>query len=182
MKNNGTIEWLKQNTFTIAAIVWALFITYVVFICHGLSMEQEPQIVYETVTEFVEVDTGLIPYYQEIADKITVEEYHLLAAITYLESGNQSPVGQRAVIEVVFNRVLDDRFPDTVKGVLSQDGQFSTWKNRGAAQPTQEQYDAIDTTLLTIEPILQPEVVFFASIDMNRTLYERIGGHNFYIG
>lgn len=182
MKQYPIVDWFKSNSFTVAAVIWALFITYVVVICHGLNMEQEPQIIYETVTEFVEVDTGLIPYYQEIADHMTVEEYHLLATVTYLESANQSPTGQRAVVEVVFNRVLDERFPNTVKGVLSQDGQFSTWKNRSTAKPTQEQYDAIDATLLTTEPILQPEVVFFASIDMNRTLYERIGGHNFYIG
>lgn len=181
-KTTGFFNREKPNYFTVAAIIWALFITYVVFICHGLNMEQEPQIVYETVTEYIEVDTGLIPYYQEIADNMTVEEYHLLAAVTYLESANQSPVGQRAVVEVVFNRVLDERFPSTVKGVLSQEGQFSTWKNRSSAEPTQEQYDAIDATLLTTEPILQPEVVYFASVDMNRTRYERIGGHNFYIG
>jgi N-acetylmuramoyl-L-alanine amidase len=115
---------------------------------------------------------------------MTVEEYHLLAAIVYLEAGNQSATGQRAVVEVVFNRVLDPRFPSTVKGVLSQSDpvQFSTWKNRANAQPTQEQYDAIDATLLTTEPILLPEVLYFASVDMNRTRYERIGNHNFYIG
>ena len=183
MKTKNTItEWLKFNAFTIAAVVWALFITYVVILCHGLKVEEEPIIIYETVTEYIEVDTGLIPYYQQIADEMTVEEYHLLAAITYLEAGNQSAAGQRAVVEVVFNRVLDPRFPSTVKGVLSQDGQFSTWKNRSNAKPNQEQYDAIDATLLTTEPILLPEVIYFASVDMNRIRYERIGNHNFYIG
>lgn len=178
------INNLKQNAFTMAAIIWALFITYVVILCHGVKVEEEPTIIYETVTEYIEVDTGLIPYYQKIADEMTVEEYHLLAAIVDLEAGNQSATGQRAVVEVVFNRVLDPRFPNTVKGVLSQADpvQFSTWKNRANAQPTQEQYDAIDATLLTTEPILLPEVLYFASVDMNRTRYERIGNHNFYIG
>ena len=77
MKTKITItNNLKQNAFTIAAIVWALFITYVVLLCHGVKVEEEPVIIYETVTEYVEVDTGLIPYYQKIADEMTVEEYH----------------------------------------------------------------------------------------------------------
>ena len=182
MKKSSITEWLKANAFTIAVIIWAVFITYMIVDCHRVKAEVEPIVVYETVTEYVEVDTGLTPYYQPIADSMTTEEYHLLAAITELEAGNQSHTGQRAVVEVVFNRVLDPRFPNTVKEVLAQDGQFSTWKNRGAATPNQEQYDAIDATLLTTEPVLLPEVVFFASVDMKRTLYERIGGHNFYIG
>lgn len=181
-KTNACVEWLKLNGFTVAAIIWAVFITYVVILCHGVKVEEDPIVIYETVTEYVEVDTGLIPYYKKIADEMTVEEYHLLAAITDLEAGNQSYVGQRAVVEVVFNRVLDPRFPNTVKGVLSQAGQFSTWKNRDKATPDQEQYDAIDATLLTTEPVLLPEVVYFASVDMNRVRYERIGNHNFYIG
>ena len=61
MKQYPIVDWFKSNGFTVAAVIWALFITYVVVICHGLNMEQEPQIIYETVTEFVEVDTEFVP-------------------------------------------------------------------------------------------------------------------------
>ena len=56
------------------------------------------------------------------------DEIRLLAAITYLEAGNQSYYGKQCVASVVVNRVKSSRFPDTLKGVIYQSGQFSpTW-------------------------------------------------------
>ena len=49
------------------------------------------------------------------------------------ESQTQHLEGRKAVVEVIFNRVLSDEFPDSVKGVLSQKGQFSTWRMRNAS-------------------------------------------------
>ena len=61
------------------------------------------------------------------------EEYELLKKIVAAESQTQHLEGRKAVVEVIFNRVLSDEFPDSVKGVLSQKGQFSTWKMRNAS-------------------------------------------------
>lgn len=47
-----------------------------------------------------------------------------LSAITYLEAGNQSYYGKKCVASVVINRVNSKRFPNTIKGVLFQSGQF----------------------------------------------------------
>ena len=63
--------------------------------------------------------------YQEIAEIITQEEIEILARLLYLEAGNQSIDGQRTVIEVVFNRVLSDEFPNTIKEVVYAKNQFS---------------------------------------------------------
>ena len=64
---------------------------------------------------------------------ISDEEYELLKRIVAAESQTQELEGRKAVVEVIFNRVLSDEFPDSVKGVLSQKGQFSTWKMRNAS-------------------------------------------------
>lgn len=132
----------------------------------------------EIVTEYVEVFVEKTkPYYSDIA--LSDADRDLLAKIVFLEAGNQSLTGQRCVVEVVFNRVLDERFPNTIRGVLSQRNQFSTYKNVGIAKPTQEQYDAIDTVLKSTQPILATNTVFFAKGTGGRTLYERIGAHYF---
>ncbi len=52
------------------------------------------------------------------------EDIRLLAAITYLEAGNQSYYGKQCVASVVVNRVKSKRFPNTLKGVIYQSGQF----------------------------------------------------------
>ena len=59
---------------------------------------------------------------------ISDSEMEELKRIVAAEAQTQSMEGCEAVVEVIFNRVLDPRFPDTVHGVLSQKGQFATWK------------------------------------------------------
>ncbi|MGI6018090.1 MAG: cell wall hydrolase [Marvinbryantia sp.] len=54
----------------------------------------------------------------------TAYEIKLLAAITYLEAGNQSYRGKVAVASVVVNRLQSSRFPNTLHGVIYQSGQF----------------------------------------------------------
>lgn len=84
--------------------------------------------------------------------EMTDEELAELAAVVFLEAGNQSAEGQQAVVEVVFNRVLHSAFPDTVHDVLHQGEngdvpQFSTIYAVSTATPTQAQYDAINGAL-----------------------------------
>jgi len=57
-----------------------------------------------------------------------VNEFILLSSITEAES-NRSQTDNEGRIMVaicILNRVNDDRFPDTITGVISQSGQFST--------------------------------------------------------
>lgn len=137
---------------------------------------QTPQIVYQT--EVVEV--GLEAYYADIAAVITENERELLARATYLEAGNQSMTGQRAVVEVILNRVMDDEFPDSIEEVLYQPGQFTTAPQLVSASPNDEQYRAVDLTLETSTPILEPYVLFFATgIPDWQTKYEKIGSNYF---
>lgn len=98
--------------------------------------------------------------------EMTEEELNELAAVVFLEAGNQSAEGQQAVVEVVFNRVLHSAFPDTVHDVLHQgEGsdvpQFSTIYAVSTATPTQAQYDAINGALYG-DTILDADVVFFS--------------------
>ena len=49
-----------------------------------------------------------------------LEAITCLALNIYWEARNQSFIAQVAVAEVTMNRVYDDRFPDTVCGVVKQ--------------------------------------------------------------
>lgn len=115
--------------------------------------------------------------------EMTPEEREELAAIVYLEAGNQSAEGQQAVVEVVFNRVLHSAFPGTVHDVL-HDGedtnipQFSTIYALRRAEPTQAQYDAIDAALYG-DTILDADVVFFSRNGENDRVWGQIGDHIF---
>lgn len=75
--------------------------------------------------------------YAVVINSMSDYDRDLVCRITYLESGNQCIEGQRAVIEVILNRLIGLRWPNTVEGVLSAPGQFSTWKNRNKVSPEQ---------------------------------------------
>lgn len=58
---------------------------------------------------------------------ISVEEYIFLARVIEAESDRSSSMDGRIMIAAtILNRVNDDRFPDTITGVLTQSGQFTT--------------------------------------------------------
>jgi len=76
---------------------------------------------------------------------MTDEEKSLLARIVFLEAGNNYDEDLK-VVNVIFNRVLDSRYGNTVMEVLTQTNQFSTLDNAlsGAYGTTQNCWDAID--------------------------------------
>ena len=61
-------------------------------------------------------------------------ELQLLACLVEAEAGNQDLTGKRLVVDVVLNRVADDRFPDTIAGVIYQPGQFGPVSNGALAR------------------------------------------------
>ena len=112
---------------------------------------------------------------------LTQDEINLLARIVMLEAGGEPILGQEAVIEVIFNRIYLEEFPNTLEGVLSQPRQFSTWKNRNieAASPTDEVYESINNVLFGNTHILPYETVYFGISAENNNKQTVIGNHVF---
>ena len=61
---------------------------------------------------------------------ISNDEFDCLSRTIYFEAGNQSYYGKVAVGSVVMNRVNNERYPDTICGVITQHRQFS-WYSEG---------------------------------------------------
>lgn len=95
---------------------------------------------------------------------ISDEEYELLKKIVAAESQTQELEGRKAVVEVILNRVLSDEFPDSVKGVLSQKGHFSTWSMRNASWVVPElATEAIEAVIKDGRTVLpDTEYLFFS--------------------
>lgn len=92
------------------------------------------------------------------AAPISDEDMDLLTRTVEAEAGNQSLTGKRLVARVVLNRVDSEIFPDTVEGVLSQDGQFQTYKHLDKVDPTPEDELAVQ---MELETCLNDEIFFF---------------------
>ena len=114
--------------------------------------------------------------YPEI--ELTAEEYELLAKVIWVEARGESPEGQQAVAEIVFNRMISDQFSDNLNDVIYGAGQFRSVPFLDEAEPYQSQYDAIERALYG-PYILPVDVVYFATSPFNDSVWGRIGGHVF---
>ena len=113
--------------------------------------------------------------------QLTEEEIELLANILWIEARGESEAGQRAVVEVIFNRMISEDFPDTLYDVLSQKNptQFASWKLRDKAEPTKKEYASIHAVLEGETSVVKEETVYFATKKLTRNLDVQIGGHYF---
>ena len=138
------------------------------------KMEEAAQAVQETPAE----QTA-----QENRWHITLspDETELLARIVWLESQGEPVKGQQAVVEVVFNRMRSDVYPDTLYEVLSQKNpvQFCSFKNRDRAKPTQKEYDSIQQVLDGKTRILRDDTMYFSTFPLTEHVEVKIGGHYF---
>lgn len=117
----------------------------------------------EESTEIKTEDIVQHPY-KDLIENLTDYEKELIYKITFAEAGNQEEEGQRAVIEVILNRVISDNFPNTIEEVLSQKHQFTTWKIRNKIkQNDQDKIISILELVANEEPILPSlDYLFFA--------------------
>ena len=77
--------------------------------------------------------------------QLTSEEVEILSRIVQLECGYDIRESKFATVEIILNRMIDPRYPNTLTEVLSQRGQFSTWKNVNSTRaiPTKDTYDCV---------------------------------------
>lgn len=80
---------------------------------------------------------------------ITNEERELLAKLLYCEGGIESEECQRAIVSVIFNRLENGYWGNTLHNVIYAKGQFEPVSKGllNKAKPKQQQYDAIDYVL-----------------------------------
>lgn len=150
------------------------------------STEQTAQAVQETPAEQdaqIVQETQAAPATPENRWHITLspDETELLARIVWLESQGEPVKGQQAVVEVVFNRMRSEVYPDTLYEVLSQKNpvQFCSFKNRGRAKPTQKEYDSIQQVLDGKTRILRDDTMYFSTFPLTEHVEVKIGGHYF---
>ncbi len=107
-------------------------------------------------------------------------ELELMARDVEAEAGNQSLLGKRLVADTILNRVDHPGFPDSIKGVIYQEGQFSTVKSGAiyTVSPTQETMAAV---IMERMHRTETSVIYFnnGGFTTYGTPYERVGDHYF---
>lgn len=115
----------------------------------------KPQIVYGKPVGETEVET-------ETEAPYTEEDLYLLSHLICGEAEGCDRQMKTYVGSVALNRVADSRFPNTLKEVIYQEGQYScTWDGNFEKEPGEETVD-VAKFLLTNGSQLPPNVIFQA--------------------
>lgn len=136
-------------------------------------VEVEPEIeVVKVVNEpIVEVDN---PIYTEA-------ELDLLSRVVYAEAGSDwlTDEHQMAVASVILNRVRDDRFPNSIRDVIYQTGQYGC-VNNGMINNAPNQR-AIDNVKYVLDNgvTIPDNVVWQAQFKQGNGVWKNIQGHYF---
>lgn len=106
--------------------------------------------------------------YGDLKEEMFYDDLTLLACVVFAEAGNQDLKGKELVADVVLNRVDDDAFPDTIREVIFQSGQFSTVTDgaldRAYWETTDDCYTAVRNELSGRNDY---EALFFCSLGYN---------------
>ncbi len=93
--------------------------------------------------------------------RYSTEEIDLLAKLVYAEARGEGIEGMLAVADVVLNRVKDERFPDSIKDIIFQKGQFESVHNGSInMKPNEDAYEAVRKAL-NGENIVEDAVFFW---------------------
>ena len=111
-----------------------------------------------------------------------------LIHIIYSEAHHESLAGQIGVGNVVLNRIASSRFPNTVKDVVFEPGQFTPVDNGSIYNtPSSEAVRAAQLCLQGVNTVgysmffLNPSIADASWFNSALTYYTTIGGHAFYI-
>lgn len=117
--------------------------------------------------------------------ELTKEDKDLLARLVHAEAKGEPFKGKVAVAEVVLNRMEDEKFPDTVKGVIYEKRQFDPVSNGEINKPAgSEAKKAVDEALSPEKKVT--DALFFYNPETagdkwikTRPVIRKIGNHAF---
>ncbi|SES29428.1 cell wall hydrolase [Salipaludibacillus aurantiacus] len=121
------------------------------------------------------------------ADRIelSASDRDLLERLVHAEARGQDYEGKIAVAEVVFNRVDSDDFPDTVRGVIMQNRQFSpvsngAINNNPSSKTKEAVQDAVEGTNLVDDALFfwNPDIATSRWLE-SMTVVRTIDDHEF---
>ena len=160
----------EKMIFCLLALGWVLFLTGMVTgrqQAENLSNVElstvEEQEVPCAISEIVAEPEPIIEEpvetrYAAIAESISQKEKGLMAMVVYHESRGEPHDGQRAVAEVILNRTLSEKFPDTVEKVI-----YQKYNNT---------YQFVCAPALTTAPIKEPDALVNCFDVVNEVLAE----------
>lgn len=197
--------WISIFTFLTLLLIFVIFITVreIIITIKTVSKIKEvkiewikiPEVKEENVEEIIEYN--IVEKEEHICEakysnykcignpRNTFSEQEILELqqIALAEAEVQGIGGMAFVMQVVLNRVNDERFPDTIHDVINQPGQFSTVNVYNSLAPTDNSEKAID-----LLEVLNNQGALYFEVNTNEswqsthlTYLFSCDNHNFYM-
>lgn len=175
--------------FSILIIMSALVISYIVIVAIGTltvinSVQGDTKHVVIKGMERVSVETKTSSIM--IEPPPVSEDLKILAQIINAEAGNQPYEGKLAVGNVVLNRVNSPKFPDTIKDVVYQRGQFDPVRDGSIHNTPSDESIQAAKEVMNGHTVVHEDVLFFYNPEIStsdwiftRTVVTKIGEHAF---
>ena len=171
-----------------AAVILAAILVMAAIICKILAIEEPVEAPKEMQQE---TEAGELPHKATEPERVQQEPIqetrsgsgnsyneYLLARIAMAEAEGESIEGKAMVIRVVLNRKESSAFPDTIEGVIFEDGQFT---------PDAECWAALNMVLIDEWDESEGALYFEAIYNGEETWHSEnleyiktVGNHNFY--
>lgn len=128
--------------------------------------------------------------YKAAAVGLSEEEFNLLARVVEAESDRSwcedgTTYGRTLIASVIFNRVNSDAWPNTVTGVLTQSGQFSTVSNGwcSISSTKASEWAIVEAYYGLLDDYIPSDLIYFNCIGYNNGRpYDYVGGNYFMYG
>lgn len=111
---------------------------------------------------------------------LTGEDIYTLACFVWAEAREEPPQVKQAVAEVVLNRVMSDKYPNTVREVIGKTEFYRALDAMGRVdEPGLDQYIAVDAAMYG--PYVLPEDICFYSVwETGEEPWGQLGSYTFF--
>lgn len=121
-------KWAKISVAGFEGYVSKEFITIAMEYKTAISVSDEAELQKAAAQSKLSEAANSVQTTYGSATTINAEDMRLLVCLVFCESGSEPYDGKLAVANVVLNRYHSSRYPNTIRGVVYQSGQFSpTW-------------------------------------------------------
>lgn len=124
-------------------------------------------------------------FYEMTPEDIELEEYYdsleELAICVEAEAGNQDLEGKRLVVDVILNRVDDKDWPNTIKEVIEEPIQFSSFWDGGMEKVYEPSEETFKSVRMELEERSYPGIYYFTAGGYGEygTPWRKVGDHYF---
>lgn len=121
------------------------------------------------------------PTEEDLVEEDKLGDMELLSQLVQCEAGNQDLTGMRLVADVVLNRVDSPKFPNTIREVIYQPGQFEVVRNGmlddAAWEISDNAFKAVDMAFH--QGRIDPGILYFSTHPVNGHGFWKHGAHWF---